>query len=288
MPLVRQIWTALLILVGIAACERYPHFSPDELGTTFTPTDSTNLAEIPTYTYEIVNAYPHDASSFTQGLVYHNGFLYEGTGQSPYFSPGNSRNGLSTLRKVALESGEVLQSIQLDRQYFGEGITIHENEIVQLTWISQIGFVYDLETFQFKREFVYTTEGWGITHDGARFVMSDGTASLYFRDTQSLNQAARSEVRDNNGTVWRLNELEHVKGEIYANVWQTNRIARINALTGRVVGWIDLTGLLSGEDQVNDPDAVLNGIAYDAETDRLFVTGKLWPKLFEIRLKLQD
>ena len=275
-------------MAALASCERYPHLSPDKLGTTFTPTDSTNLAEIPTYTYEVVNAYPHDSNSFTQGLVYHNGFLYEGTGQSPFFGPGSSRNGRSTLRKVALETGEVLQSIQLDSQYFGEGIAILGDEIVQLTWISNIGFVYDLETFQIKRVFVYDSEGWGITHDGSRYVMTDGTASLYFRDSQSLNQAGQTEVRDDQGTVWRLNELKAVNGEIFANVWQTERIARINALTGQVVGWIDLTGLLSGEDTINDSDAVLNGIAYDAAEDRLFVTGKLWPKLFEIRLILQN
>ena len=277
-----------LIVAALSSCERYPHLSPDKLGTSFTPTDSTNLAEIPTYTYEVVNAYPHDSSSFTQGLVYHNGFLYEGTGQSPFFGPGSSRNGRSTLRKVALETGEVLQSIQLDSQYFGEGVAILGDEIVQLTWISKIGFVYDLETFQLKREFVYDSEGWGITHDGSRYVMTDGSASLYFKDSQSLNQAGRTEVRDDRGTVWRLNELEAVNGEIFANVWQTERIARINALTGQVVGWIDLTGLLAGEDTINDSDAVLNGIAYDAAGDRLFVTGKLWPKLFEIRLFLQN
>lgn len=288
MTFARSTWIPVLVLALLASCERYPHFNPDELGTTFTPTDSTNLAEIPTYTFEVVNAYPHDPGSFTQGLVYHNGFLYEGTGQSPYFGPGSNRNGLSTLRKVALETGEVLQSIQLDSQHFGEGIAILGNEIVQLTWISNIGFVYDLETFQLKREFVYNTEGWGITHDGARYIMTDGTAGLYFRDSQSLNLSGQTEVRDNRGTVWRLNELESVKGEIYANVWQTDLIARINALTGRVVGWIDLTGLLSGNDAVSDPDAVLNGIAYDAEGDRLFVTGKLWPKLFEIRLIPRD
>lgn len=279
-------WVALLVLFSLASCERYPHLSPDELGTTFTPTDSTASAEIPVYTYEVVNTYPHDADAFTQGLVYHDGVLYEGTGQHPYFGPGSSSNGTSTLRKVAIETGEVLQSIQIDRQHFGEGVAILGDEIIQLTWQSQIGFVYDLETFQLKREFVYTTEGWGITHDGSRYIMSDGTASLYLRDSQSLNQLARVDVKDDRGDVWRLNELEFIKGEIWANVWQTDLIARINLLTGRVVGWVDLTGLLA--DRPADPDAVLNGIAYDAENDRIFVTGKLWPTLFEIRVRLKE
>jgi glutamine cyclotransferase len=204
--------------------------------------------------------------------------LYEGTGL----------NGRSTLRKIALEGGEVLRSIQLSSLHFGEGIAILDDEIVQLTWTSRIGFVYDLESFQLKREFVYTSEGWGITHDGFRYIMSDGTFSLYFRDSQSLNEIGRVDVRDDRGFVWGLNELESVKGEIYANVYLTDWIVRINALTGRVIGWIDLTGLLPDDERPNDSGAVLNGIAYDAETDRLFVTGKLWPKLFEIRLKLKE
>jgi glutamine cyclotransferase len=269
--LVRQTGLCLLLIAAVASCERYPHFSPDQLGTTFTPTDSTTSDDIPIYTYEIVNAYPHDSNSFTQGLVYRNGFLYEGTGQYPYFAPGNPNNGLATLRKVALETGEILQSHQLDQLHFGEGVAILGDEIVQLTWLSQLGIVYDLETFQPKREFVYGTEGWGITHDGFRYIMSDGTASLYFRDSQSLNEIGRVEVRDNRGLVW-----------------QTDLIARINALTGRVIGWIDLTGLLPDDERPNNSSAVLNGIAYDAESDRLFVTGKLWPKLFEIRLKLKE
>lgn len=274
-------------LTALSACERYPHFSPDELGTTFTPTDSTASIDIPVYTFEVVNTYPHDADSFTQGLVYHDGFLYEGTGQSPYFGPNSSENGVSTLRKVVLETGEVVQSIQLDRRHFGEGIVVVGDEIVQLTWVSQVGFVYDLNTFALKREFFYQTEGWGITHDGARYVMSDGTTRLYFRDG-SLNLAGHVDVRDDRGLVSRLNELEAIKGEIWANVWQTDLIARINALTGRVVGWVDLAGLQAEADRPSDANAVLNGIAYDAENDRIFVTGKLWPKLYEIRVKLKE
>ena len=288
MNIARKTWVGVSVLVALASCQRYPHLNPDELGTTFTPTDSTSSPDIPIYTYEVVNTFPHDSGSFTQGLVYHQGVLYEGTGQTPYFGPGSSANGISTLRKVTLETGEVQRSIQIDRQHFGEGVAILGDEILQLTWQSQIGFVYDLETFQLRREFVYTTEGWGITHDGSRFIMSDGTATLYFRDSQSLNEMGHVDVRDDRGAVWRLNELESVKGEIWANVWQTDVIARVNALTGRVVGWIDLSGLLADEDRPSDPDAVLNGIAYDAENDRIFITGKLWPKLFEIRLKLKE
>ena len=283
MSIVRRTFGLAVILALISSCERYPHFTPDQLGTTFTPTDSTASKDIPIFTYEIVNTFPHDTGAFTQGLVYHEGVLYEGTGQSPYFAPGHINNGISTLRKVTLETGAVTQSVQIDQQHFGEGVAVLGDEIVQLTWQSRIGFAYDLATFQLKREFVYDTEGWGITHDGARYIMSDGTASLYFRDSNTLNQVARVEVRDDRGLVWRLNELEFIKGEIWANVWQTDLIARINALTGRVVAWVDLSGL-AGSDQPADPDAVLNGIAYDAENDRIFVTGKLWPKLYEIRI----
>jgi glutamine cyclotransferase len=228
---------------------------------------------IPVYTYNVINTYPHDRNAFTQGLVFEDGVLYEGTGLL----------GHSTLRRVELKTGDILKIRELSAQFFGEGITIYENKIIQLTWQSNIGFVYDKDSFELLREFSYSTEGWGITHDGERLIMSDGTSILHFLDPQTFEEIGQLEVFDNDEPVTRLNELEYVQGEIYANVWQTDRIARIAPETGRVIGWVELGGLLATED-LSEPIDVLNGIAYDAETDRLFVTGKLWPKLFEIEL----
>jgi glutamine cyclotransferase len=231
----------------------------------------------PIYSYNIVNTYPHDADAFTQGLVFEDGVLYEGTGVW----------GQSTLRRVELETGDILQIRELSDEFFGEGITIDGDRIIQLTWQSHVGFVYDKDSFELVQQFSYSTEGWGITYDGTRLIMSDGTSTLHFLDPQTFEKTGQVEVSDNNGPVTRLNELEYVQGEIYANVWQTDRIARIAPDTGRVVGWVDLDGLLSAEDRSEAVD-VLNGIAYDAQTDRLFVTGKLWPKLFEIELVSPD
>jgi glutamine cyclotransferase len=242
------------------------------LGTVALPLQSQPL-DVPLYSYELVNTYPHDPAAFTQGLSYQDGVLYEGTGL----------NGQSSLRRVELETGAVLQRVDLPPQYFGEGITVFSDTIVQLTWRSQLGFVYDKASFTRLGEFVYPTEGWGITNDGARLIMSDGSATLYFLDPASFERIGQVEVADSNGPVLRLNELEYVEGEVFANVWQTERVARIDPQTGRVTGWIDLAGLLGPEDRVQPVD-VLNGIAYDAASKRLFVTGKLWPKLFEIEL----
>jgi len=230
-------------------------------------------SDVPVYTYRVVKVYPHDGKAFTQGLVFENSFLYEGTGLW----------GRSTLRKVELETGSVLKLHSLPDQFFGEGITIYDNKIIQLTWDSNVGFIYDKDGFELLREFHYPTEGWGITHDGKRLIMSDGTSKLYFLDPQTLKEIGQIEVRDKDGPVVRLNELEYIKGEVYANVWRTDRIVRIDPKTGRVVGWINLEGLLS-TGEPSGPDGVLNGIAYDSGKDRLFVTGKLWPKLFEIEL----
>jgi glutamine cyclotransferase len=226
----------------------------------------------PAYVYQVLKTYPHDRNAFTQGLLILDGFLYESTGL----------NGQSSLRKVELETGKVVQSHSVPQQYFAEGLAHHGSDLIQLTWQSQLGFVYDRATFRQKRTFTYQGEGWGIANDGTRLVMSDGTAAIRFLDPQTLRETGRIQVTDRGRPVIHLNELEMVKGEIYANVWQTDRIARIDPRTGNVVGWINLAGLLSPSEQ--QWGAVLNGIAYDARADRLFVTGKLWPKLFEIRV----
>ncbi len=231
----------------------------------------------PVYSFEVVNIYPHDPAAFTQGLVFEDGFLYEGTGL----------RGSSTLRKVELTTGVILQQLELDEQYFGEGITIFNENIIQLTWTSQVGFVYDKKTFEQLQQFSYSYEGWGITHDGIHLIVSDGTSVLHFLDPETFAEVSLVYVYDSRGPVTRLNELEYIQGEIYANVWQTDFIARIDPHTGRVTGWIDLTGLLA-EDSSEQPVDVLNGIAYDTESDRLFVTGKLWPQLFEINLVPQN
>ena len=191
------------------------------------------------------------------------------------------------MRKVALETGEVLQSYDLPSTYFGEGITIYGDRIIQLTWKSKVGFVYNKASFELLQEFTYPTEGWGITHDGEHLIMSDGSSTLYFWDPETFEKVGQVDVYDESSPVTRLNELEYIQGEVYANVWYADRIARIDPQTGRVTGWIDLTGLLDPGSATQTID-VLNGIAYDAETDRLFVTGKLWPTLFEIDLVAID
>lgn len=241
------------------------------------PGDSTLSDTIPVYTYEIINTYPHDRDAFTQGLVFEDGFLYEGTG-----IPGHS-----TLRKVELETGKVLNIYFLPHKYFGEGITIFNDSIVQLTWVSHIGFVYDKETFELLDDFSYPTEGWGITHDGENLIMSDGTSSLHYIDPQSFEEVRRIEVYAGDEPVTRLNELEYIDGKIYANVWLTDLVAVIEPQSGKVAAWIDLRGLLNPED-MTEPVDVLNGIAYDSEGERLFVTGKWWPKLFEIEPVAED
>ena len=225
------------------------------------------------YGYEVVREYPHDPDAYTQGLIFREGFLYESTGLT----------GRSSLRKVRLETGEVVQRHNVDAVYFAEGLTDWGNQLLQLTWVSNIGFVYDIASFKEQRRFAYAGEGWGLTHDGKRLIMSDGTPNLRFLDPATLQEQSRLNVRDANGSVDDLNELEFVKGSVYANVWLTDRIAIIDPGTGNVTGWLDLTGLRPRRNAAGDD--VLNGIAYDAAADRLFVTGKLWPTLFEIRLK---
>ncbi len=226
----------------------------------------------PVASYRVIRAYPHDPDAFTQGLVYDNGVLYEGTGLQ----------GRSSLRRVELETGTVLQKISLDSRYFGEGIALFGERIYQLTWKSHTCFVYDKTTFTLLSTFSYAGEGWGLTSDGQHLIMSDGTSTLAFRDPDTFAILRQIAVTDNGTPITRLNELEYIEGEIWANVWQTDRIARIDPRTGDVIGWIDLTGLLSRADQAGRTVDVLNGIAYDATEGRIFVTGKLWPVLYQV------
>jgi glutamine cyclotransferase len=229
-------------------------------------------AATPVFGYEVVNVYPHDRDAFTQGLIYRDGVLFESTGL----------HGRSSLRKVRLETGEVLQQTTIDRRYFAEGLTDWGDRLVQLTWETGIAFVYDLATFKQSGTFTYRGEGWGLTHDGRRLIMSDGTPTLRFLDPQTFQVVGQVQVQDRGLPVEDLNELEFVNGEIYANVWMTERIAIIAPGTGQVTAWINLAGLMP---RGGSADAVLNGIAYDAARKRLFVTGKLWPRLFEIRIR---
>jgi glutaminyl-peptide cyclotransferase len=229
---------------------------------------------VPRYGYEIVHIYPHDPSAFTEGLFYLNGFLYESTGLEEH----------STIRKVRLETGEVLQKLDIPAQYFGEGIVNWQGQIISLTWKSQLGFVFELATFRKRREFRYQGEGWALTRNDTEIIMSDGTPDLHFLDPKTFRETHRIQVTLEGKPISHVNELEWVKGEIYANVWQTDFVLRIDPATGHVVGIVNLAGLLKRQDIVPGQTDVLNGIAYDARANRLFVTGKNWPKLFEIRL----
>ena len=232
----------------------------------------TSAVQIPVYGYQVIHTYPHDPAAFTQGLIFLDGVLYESTGL----------NNRSSLRKVQLETGKVLQQQQVPGEYFAEGLVNWGPDLLQLTWRSKIGFVYDRATFSIKRRFTYMGEGWGLTKDSGRIILSDGSATLRFLDPRTLQQTGSLNVSDRGRPVTELNELEYVQGEIWANIWQTDRIARISPFTGNVDGWIDLKGLLKPEEKASAD--VLNGIAYDSATNRIFVTGKLWPKLFEIKL----
>lgn len=236
---------------------------------TATPTGETSPIS---YTYEVIIVYPHDSNAFTQGLVIDEGVMYEGTGLT----------GESSLRRVDLETGDVLQIYELPSNLFGEGITVFDDKIIQLTWQSQIGFVYDKSSFDLLQNFSYSTQGWGITTDGTRLIMSDGSANLYFLNPETFEKTGQVEVHDGNVSVTKLNELEYINGEVYANVWLTNKIAIINPNTGQVTGLIDLTGIYTPG--TGDSNNVLNGIAYDSANNRLFVTGKKWSQLFEIKL----
>jgi glutamine cyclotransferase len=226
----------------------------------------------PVLSYDVVKTYPHDSAAFTQGLIFRDGYLFESTGL----------NGQSSLRKVKLETGDVVERRSVDKRYFAEGLTDWKGRLLQLTWETNIGFVYDLSTFAPLGTFTYKGEGWGLTHDDARLIMSDGSSALRFLDPETQREIGRVIVKDGDRPIEHLNELEFIRGEVWANVWLTDRIAIIAPGTGQVAAWLDLTGLRPPAPQGND---VLNGIAYDAGGDRLFVTGKLWSRLFEIRVR---
>ena len=249
------------LLVKCSSSAPFPEKPPDEIA------------------YKITSIYPHPPGSFTQGLSYENGFLYEGTGQY----------GSSSLRKIKLETGEIVKEVRLPRDVFGEGITIFKNSIIQLTWLSHAGFVFDKESFRLLKTFRYEAprEGWGLTTDGNDLIVSDGSPKLYFMDPESFSEKKRLEVYDNLGPVYKINELEHVEGDIYANIWQLPRIIKIDLQTGRVTGFIDLSEIVPKQFKGHN-DYVLNGIAYDPEKKRFFVTGKMWPHVFELKLLISE
>ncbi len=236
------------------------------------PHTTRSISLTPVYAWRVIATYPHDPAAFTQGLVFTNDVLYEGTGWY----------GASSLRRVELDSGSVLQQHNLGNEFFGEGIAIVNDTIYQLTWQNRVAFTYDKTSFTPLGVFSYTTEGWGLTYDGQRLIMSDGSATLFFRDPATFAVLGQVQVMDDGLPVTMLNELEYINGEVWANVWMTDRIARIDPATGRVTGWLDLTGIITPHPRLSDPNAVLNGIAYDEVGGRLFVTGKRWPALFEI------
>lgn len=242
--------------------------------------NSTSKTALPSYGYEVVNKYKHDSKAFTQGLMFYDGFLYESTGHY----------GESTLRKVELETGKVLQKYDVPEDFFAEGMTIFNDKIYQLTWQEGVAFVYDMD-FKLLKEIPYAGDGWGLTHDGTNLIMSDGTHVIRFVDPETFKTVRTITVlRENGQPLMNINELEYVKGEIWANIWHSeqinlpNRIARINPQDGKLLGWINLDGI-SPEDVKNEPENTLNGIAYDEATDRIFVTGKRWKNLYEIRLR---
>lgn len=230
--------------------------------------------EVPVYTYEVMSSYPHDEKAYTQGLLFHDGMLYESTGQY----------GESSLRKVELKSGKVKKKVDVPGQYFAEGLALFNGKLYQLTWQQGKGFIYGLKDFKLEGEFAYDGEGWGLTTDGQSLILSDGTNQLRFIDPATFRVIKTLSVFEGEQPIMELNELEYIHGAIYANVWKRDRIARIDPRTGQVLAWIDLAGLRP-EETLGHSENVLNGIAYDAPNDRLYVTGKRWPKIFEIQLK---
>jgi glutamine cyclotransferase len=258
-------------LFALAACgksiaDKSPSVLPNPASA---PTSSAPVK----YGYEVIATWPHDPKAFTQGLVFRNGDFLESTGL----------NGQSSLRDVDLKTGRVLKQVSVPSQFFAEGLAVMGDQAFQLTWQSGKGFVYDVDTFRLEKEFAYDGEGWGLATDGHSLILSDGTNRIRFLDPTTFRVVRTIEVTEEGKPVERLNELEWINGEIFSNVWQTNEVVRIDPVSGRVRGVIDFSGLLDPQDRGPETD-VLNGIAYDAATDRLFITGKRWPKIFEVRL----
>lgn len=275
MPCMSLILKARLVLVLTLAVAALQCNGADSSPTANTAATNAHAnATAAKHGYQIVNIYPHDSGAFTQGLVFVDGKLYEGTGQE----------GRSSLREVDLQSGRVLRKIDVPEPFFAEGITLLNGKIYQLTWQHQMGFIYNAQTLEKIGQFQYAGEGWGITNDGHSLIISDGSNRIRFLDPDSFRVTKTIAVTDDRTPIKELNELEYVNGEIYANIWHDQRIVTIDPQSGRVTGWIDLSGLLQ-PGAVQDEEAVLNGIAFDQAGDRLFVTGKLWPQLFEIKLK---
>ena len=270
---VRLLRLLAVLALALASLQCQPNTNGGSSTNSTTPEAPAN-GPVPKYGYQIVNIWPHDSNAFTQGLILMDGKLLESTGQE----------GFSSLRRVDLESGKVLKKVDVPVPYFAEGMTVLNGKIYQLTWQHMIGFIYDAETFNPLGQFDYQGEGWGLTTDGQSLILSDGSERLRFIDPTSFRVTRTITVKDETLPVRELNELEYVKGEIYANVWHDNRIAAIDPQTGRVKAWIDLSGLMP-EGELRDPEAVLNGIAYDEASDKLIVTGKLWPRVFEIKVK---
>jgi glutamine cyclotransferase len=242
----------------------------------FGQTQNGQAPSVKQYTYTITKTYPHDSNAFTEGLVFDKGTMFESTGMS------------SSLRRVDLETGNMLKEVSLPEDYFGEGLAAVNGSLIWLTWQSHVGFVYDEETFDLLGNFSYSTEGWGLTYDGNRLIMTDGSSNLYFLDPATFQRIGQVTVHDGNNSVANLNELEYVNGDVYANVWLQKRIAIINPQSGEVKGWIDLSELYQVNNPSNIPDYVLNGIAYDSQTSRLFITGKDWPNLYQIQIKPKE
>jgi len=266
-----QLALAMLVAFGHTGCATTQGKNPEPAAISSTKAAG-NPQAIPVLGAEVIKSYPHDPHAFTQGLEYYDGYLYESTG----------RSGQSSLRRTILETGVVLKKVSLPPQYFGEGLTIFRGEIYQLTWLSKIGFIYDVRTFHQVGEFHYESEGWGLTHDEASLILSDGSNKLQFIDPASFKVTRLLEVYAGNEAVTNLNELEYMSGEIFANVWHSSRIARIDPRSGQVLAWIDLSSVVSRTK--HEPEDVLNGIAYDAKRRRLLVTGKDWPEILEIKI----
>jgi glutaminyl-peptide cyclotransferase len=277
-------WVAFTVgLITLSACVQGPTRTTNSTASNTSSAAQTSAsvlhslttgASAPTFGYEIVKAFPHNPLSYTEGFMFQDGTLFESTGGY----------GQSEVREVNLETGRATKLFALPKEYFGEGLTVYQNTLLQLTWQSEVGFIYDIDSLALEKVFSYRGEGWGITFDGQRLIVSDGSSNLQFWNPQTLSPTGSVQVTDQGRLIHNLNELEYIQGQIYANIWQTDRVAIINPQDGRVSAWLDLSGLLQTTDFRGQAD-VLNGIAYDQQNERLFVTGKLWPYLFQIKLR---